>query len=158
MKTEDLIKELKNSDLVADSPCGCTFKLSDVLIFDGTKPFPKQAIEAQKLYLEVLKIREEELKKKKKSLKKSEITTRAVNIGKSLEKILPRLPDFKQNISDCRFLGSPIDLIAFNGLSKNKINSIDFIEIKSGSSRLGKHQKSVKDAINDNKVSYKVIK
>ena len=159
MKTEEIIQQLKQSNLWAESPCGCEFKLSEAILFDGTKPFPKEALEIQKEFLEGLKEREEELNKQKKLVtEKALITTTSVNIGKNLEKILPTLKDFSWELPDCRFIGDPIDLITFNGLSINKIDSISFIEVKSGMARLNAHQKMIKDAIEDKKISYKEFK
>ena len=159
MEIEETIQQLKNSDLWAESPCGCEFKLSESILFDGTKPFPKEALESKEAFLDELKEREEELKKQKKlATEKAFITTKAVNIGKNVEKILPTLKDFKWDLPDCRFMGDPIDLITFNGLSINKIDSISFIEVKSGMARLNTHQKIIKEAIEDKKVSYKEYK
>lgn len=159
MNTAEIINQLKNSKLEAECPCGHNFKLSEITLFDGTKPFPTEAIEAQKKLIEDLKNRKLDLEKQKKlATKKAEITTTSVNIGKSLEKVLPMLNDFKWQLPDCRFLGSPIDLITFNGLSNNKITSLNFIEIKTGNSNLNKHQKAVRDAVIDKKVTYQVIK
>ena len=159
MNTQKLIKTLKTSGLHAESPCGCEFKLSDAILFDGTKPFPPEVIELQKQYMEMLKEREKEFKKRKKLVtEKSEITTRTVNIGKNLEKLLPVTNDFKWALTDTRFLGDPIDLISFNGMSSNRIKSISFIEVKSGKARLNKHQKQIKEAIEDEKVSWKWFK
>jgi predicted Holliday junction resolvase-like endonuclease len=52
----------------------------------------------------------------------------------------------------------PIDLIAFNGLGKGEVSSLDFIEIKTGKARLNEHEKAVKEAVEAGKVEYKVIK
>lgn len=159
MKTIDIIKKLKESNLYAECSCGGEFKLSDGILFDGTKPFPEEAKEAQKAYKEELKEREEELKKRKKlATEKAQITTKSVNVGKNLEKVLPTLKKFKWELPDCRFLADPIDLLIFTGLSRNKIDSISFIEVKSGGARLNPHQKSIKEAVEDKKVSYKVFK
>ena len=159
MKTEEVIQQLKQSNLWAESSCGCEFKLSEAILFDGTKQFPKEALESQKAFLDELKEREEELNKQRKLVtEKALITTKAVNIGRNLEKILPTLKDFTWELPDCRFIGDPIDLITFNGLSINKINSISFIEVKSGMARLNAHQKMIKDAIEDKKISYKEFK
>ncbi len=158
MNTEQLINSLKRSKLYAECPCGGEFKLSNSILFDGTKPFPPKALEIQKEMQNQIKERGEDLKKRiKLATKKAKITTRAVNIGKNLEKILPIMKEFKWTLSDSRFLGDPIDLVTFNGLSIGKIDSISFIEVKSGKARLNQHQKSVKDAIEDKKVSYKVF-
>jgi len=159
MNTEQLIKKLRESNLYAECPCGGEFKLSRSILFDGTKPFPEKALEIQKRLKKELKDREDELKKRRKlATKKAQITTKAVNIGKNLEKVLPTMRDFKWTVPDSRFLGDPIDLIVFNGLSINKVKSINFIEVKSGKARLNIHQKAIRDAIKEQKVSYKVFK
>ena len=159
MNTEQLIKKLKESNLYAECPCGGEFELSRSILFDGTKPFPKKALELQKWLKEELKNREDKLKKRRKlATKKAQITTKAVNIGKNLEKVLPTMRDFKWTVPDSKFLGDPIDLIVFNGLSVNKVKSINFIEVKSGKARLNNHQKAIRDAIEEQKVSYKVFK
>jgi len=158
MNIQELIQTLKQSNLYAECPCGGEFKLSDAILFDGTKPFPPEAMEVQKQLKEEFDERGKELEKRKKlATEKALITTASVNIGKNLEKILPTMKDFKCPIPECRFLGDPIDLITFNGLCKNKIESISFIEVKTGEARLNKHQKCIKDAIEDKKVSYRVF-
>jgi len=158
MKTEDIIYKLKNSKLYAECSCGGEFKLSDVLLFDGTKPFPPEVKEVQKKYEEELKQREKDLEKSKQlATERATITTTAVNIGKSLEKVLPSMDDFRWKIPDCRFLGDPIDLVTFNGCCQNKIESISFIEVKSGKARLNKNQRRVRDAVQDKKVIYEVF-
>ena len=156
MEIGEIIDGLKNSNLVAESSCGCEFELSKVILFDGTKPFPEEAIEAKESYLQELKDKEAALEKLKKlTTEKAVITTRAVNIGQSLEKVLPTLNDFSWSLPDCRFLGNPIDMIIFNGFTNNKISSISFIEVKSGAAKLNNHQKMVKEAIEKKKVSFK---
>lgn len=159
MKTEQLIQQLKKSNLYAECPCGGEFKLSEAILFDGTKPFPKEALEAQKLLKEQLKEREADLKKSKKLAKeKAAITARSVNIGKKLEVVLPTMKDFRWKLPDCRLLSEPIDMITFNGLSFGNVESVSFIEVKSGGARLNPHQKAIKDAIEDKKVKYKVFR
>lgn len=158
MNVDDLIKHLKSSNIYAECTCGGEFKLSSTLLFDGTKPFPDKAKIIQEELKKELEAKEVQLKKRKVlATKKAEITTAAVNIGKSMEKILPTMKNFKWELPDCRFLNDPIDIIVFDGLTNNKINSVNFVEVKSGAARLNAHQKAVKNAIEDKKVSYKVI-
>jgi len=158
LSTQKIIDRLKKSDLYAECPCGAEHKLSDLLLFDGTKPFPPKVQKVQEQYEEEIRKRNAKLEKNKKlTTEKATITTRSVNIGKNLEKILPIMEDFKWQLPDCRFLGDPIDLLTFNGLSVNNIDSISFIEVKSGKSRLNKHRKLVKEAVEDNRVTYKVF-
>jgi predicted Holliday junction resolvase-like endonuclease len=158
LSIQKIIDSLKKSDLYAECPCGAEHNLSDLLLFDGTKPFPPEVQEVQDQYEEELRKRNAKLEKNKKlTTEKATITTRSVNIGKNLEKILPLMEDFKWQLPDCRFLGDPIDLLTFNGLSVNNIDSISFIEVKSGKARLSKHQKLVKEAVEDNRVKYRVF-
>jgi len=96
------------------------FKISDALLFDGTKPFPFKAVEVQKNLEDELIKRNEELKKSmKRASRGAQTTSKAVNAGKLLEKVFPTMADFKWELSDCRFLGEPIDLIIFHGLTFN---------------------------------------
>lgn len=159
LKTEYLIKKLKESRFYAVCPDRQEeFRLSEAPLFDGTNPFPKEALEVQQALQQELANREGQLRKREKLITtKAQITTRAVNVGKNFEKILPTMEDFKWTVPDCKFLGDPIDLIIFDGLSVNKVNSISFVEVKSGGATLKKNQKSIRDAIEDKKVSYKVV-
>jgi predicted Holliday junction resolvase-like endonuclease len=156
---EQLIRQLKVSNIYAECPCGEEFKLSDAILFDGTKPFPPEALDVRNQLDSGLKGRDLDLEKRKKlATEKAEITTKAVNVGKSLEKALPTMKDFKWIVPDSKFLGDPIDLMVFNGLSIGNVNSLSFVEVKSGNARLNQHQKSIRDAIEDRRVSYKVFK
>ena len=160
MATEELIKKLKESNLYAECPkCSGEFKLSEAILFDGTKEFPSGVKELQQKYKDALEQRKKDLEKNKKLAKeKAGITAKSVNIGKKMETILPTMKGFIWSLPDCRFLGDPIDMITFNGLCKDRVESISFIEVKTGGSKLNVHQKAVKQAIDDKDVSFKVIK
>jgi predicted Holliday junction resolvase-like endonuclease len=150
---------LADSDLIAECPCGGEFRLSSAFLFDGTKPFPPEGIEVQTRLKDGLREREMEMKKKRKlATVRSQNTTKSVNVGKVLEKILPTMRDFKWTMPDSRFLGEPIDFIVFNGLAGGRVMSIDFVEVKSGAGKLNGHQKSIKQAIEDGDVAYEVFK
>lgn len=158
MNTEQLIKNLKTSRLFAESPCGHEFKLSDALLFDGTKPFPKQALEKQVELKKTLEERNEKLRKKiKRATETNVITTRATNVGNFLELAVPAAKDFKWVVPDSKYLGKPIDLLVFNGLSNGNVKSLSFVEVKTGDADLNDHQESVRDAIEAHKISYKVF-
>jgi predicted Holliday junction resolvase-like endonuclease len=160
LKVEDLIKNLKTSELYAECPCGEEFAISETFLFDGTaKPFPNEALEKQAEMQEELAKQRADLEKQIKQItEKTAKTTAAVNIGKTLEKVLPVAKDFKWVVPDTKVLGDPIDLLIFNGLSNGKVDSLSFVEVKSGAARLNGHQKSIRDAIADHKVSYGVFK
>lgn len=159
MNIDSLIKNLKSSYLVAECPmCNEEFKLSEALLFDGLKKFPKPAEEKKLLLLHELKKREEELKKRKISVDvTAEKKAIEVGFGKVIEKFLPAYKDLKLQFCECRPLYEPIDLIVFNGLIKRKVDFITFLEIKSGNSQLNKHQKMIRDAISDGRVNVRVL-
>jgi len=46
--TGQLIKKLKASNLYAECYCGGEFRLSEAILFDGTKPFPEEAMDIQR--------------------------------------------------------------------------------------------------------------
>jgi predicted Holliday junction resolvase-like endonuclease len=158
MQVDELIKNLKTSKLYAQCPCGEEFAISDAFLFDGTKPFPKEAFDAQTTLQKAFDERKADLARQIKQItERTAKTTAAVNIGKSLEKILPLAKDFKWVAPDTKFLGDPIDMLIFNGLSIGKVESLSFVEVKSGAARLNTHQKSIRDALADHKVSYGVF-
>ena len=82
----------------------------------------------------------------------------AVTRGKVTEHIVPYLPDFDLDPKDIRFLGTPIDLIAFKGLNASVEDiEIVFIEVKTGRSGLSAREKAVRKAVEDKKVSWRVF-
>lgn len=96
MDVGQFIKELQSTDFYAECYCGGEFKLSKAILFDGTRIFPEEALKIQKQFMEELTIREKELvKSKKRVTDQTEIITKAVNVGKSLEKVLPTMRHFK---------------------------------------------------------------
>ncbi|QEJ96519.1 hypothetical protein DWQ65_07630 [Treponema phagedenis] len=73
--------------------------------------------------------------------------SRAVLGGQFSEQIAPFLPGFPADPTEIRFIGKPIDFIAFVGNSMEDISEVLFIEVKSGKSELSKTEKSLKRAI-----------
>jgi predicted Holliday junction resolvase-like endonuclease len=81
----------------------------------------------------------------------------AITKGKVTEHIVPYLPGFYLDPKDVRFLGTPIDLIAFDGLNASEEVEIVFIEVKTGQSTLSAREKAVKRAVEAKRVSWRVI-
>jgi len=71
----------------------------------------------------------------------------SVTMGKMTEHMVPYLPGFGFNPADARFVGSPIDLIVFDGLGNDEVNKIVFVEIKTGASTLSTRERMVRDAV-----------
>ena len=53
----------------------------------------------------------------------------AVTIGKVSEQLVPYLPDFPFNPKDARFLGSPVDLVVFDGMDEGQVRRVVFMAL-----------------------------
>lgn len=78
----------------------------------------------------------------------------SVTMGKMTEHMIPYLPGFGFNPSDARFIGSPIDLVVFDGLGNDEVKKIVFVEIKTGTSTLSTRERLVRDAIVERRVEW----
>jgi predicted Holliday junction resolvase-like endonuclease len=98
------------------------------------------------------------MKKKERDIRKDAAKrSRAVHRGKILEQIVPILPGWDFLPVECRFLGSPIDLVVFDGLSgEDEEVFIYLLEVKSGRSRLSKRQRRIKEAVAMGNVFFEV--
>jgi len=173
MDNIDVIEILKSSNGLRISCPNCQepFSPREAKLFDIRKPYPKfflsllnnermsslrklksiqKSIIATKGNIKLLSTKKSELKHKRVTRPKEiKIITKRVNIGQIIEKILPATNKFKFETRDCRTLLTPIDYIAFTGLSSNNsVAKISFIEVKTGSARLEKTQRQVKEALN----------
>ena len=84
--------------------------------------------------------------------------SQSVTMGKMTEHMVPYLPGFGFNPSDARFIGSPIDLVVFDGLGDGDVRKIVFVEIKTGVSTLSTRERIVRDAINAGKIEWLEVK
>ena len=158
MSYDKFIARLQSSELYAECKCGEEFKLSDAILFDGRGVFPEVAKGRRDDLLEELKQRMDELKKRKVSADVgAEKKAIEVGIGKIIEKVLPAYKEFKMPLCDCSPLFEPIDFIVFNGMSEMNVQSVTFLEVKTGNSKLAPHERMVRDAIDDKKIFYKAI-
>lgn len=98
------------------------------------------------------KIVEEE---RRKAVKKS----RAVIGGQFAEQLAPYLPDFPCNPGDAKFLGKPVDFVAFCGSAESSdISEVLFIEVKTATSKLSGREQQIRKAIEEGRVRYVVYK
>jgi|Deesub1362B_J571_1020462.scaffolds.fasta_scaffold00217_35 predicted Holliday junction resolvase-like endonuclease len=84
--------------------------------------------------------------------------SKATITGKITEHLTPYLPGFNYNPKDARFIGSPIDLIVFDGLDEGELRKIVFVEVKTGKSKLSKRERIIRDTINKNRVEWEVLR
>ena len=81
--------------------------------------------------------------------------SRAVIAGQMTEQVAPFLKGFPCNPSDARFIGKPVDFIAFPGLMENdEVREVLLIEVKTGTSTLSNREKEVKKAVEQGRVRY----
>jgi predicted Holliday junction resolvase-like endonuclease len=80
------------------------------------------------------------------------IRSSAVIRGRVSEHLAPYI-HFPYNPRDARFIGSPIDIIVFNGLEDGAVREIVFLEVKTGEgASLSPKQRQIRDAIQDKNV------
>jgi predicted Holliday junction resolvase-like endonuclease len=78
----------------------------------------------------------------------------AVTAGKVHEQLIPYLPAFPYNPKDARFLGSPVDLVVFDGLSQGRVRRIVFVEVKTGGAGLTGRERMVREAVREGEVQW----
>lgn len=84
----------------------------------------------------------------------------SVNLGKITEHLIPFHRSFltQFNPKDARFLGSPIDLIVFDGYADKKSEIVIWlVEVKTGKSKLSDTQKRIRQAVKDGNIRWKEI-
>jgi predicted Holliday junction resolvase-like endonuclease len=68
------------------------------------------------------------------------------------EQLVPYLPEFGFNPKDARFLGSPVDLVIFDGLAAGAVRRVVFLEVKTGGAALTTRERQVRDVIDAREV------
>jgi predicted Holliday junction resolvase-like endonuclease len=117
--------------------------------------FPSQAGDAVKEYHSRPDIAKEQYLKLRREL----VTTTGersvrVKVGQVLEQIVPALPTFPYAGNDCRSLFKPIDYVVFEGLTQNEVDSIHFVDVKTGHARMNDHQKEIRRIIDKKRVEF----
>jgi predicted Holliday junction resolvase-like endonuclease len=84
--------------------------------------------------------------------------SQAVTSGKVHEQLVPYLPEFGFNPKDARFLGSPVDLLVFDGLDDGELRRVVFIEIKTGGSSLTGRERQVRDVVRAHQVAWEELR
>ena len=79
----------------------------------------------------------------------------AVVSGKVTEHLTPYLGVFPYNPKDARFLGAPIDLIVFDGMSDDDLRQIVFLEVKTNTSTLSPRERRIRDAVQAGRVAWR---
>lgn len=81
--------------------------------------------------------------------------SRSVIGGQLAEQVAPFLPGFPCNPGDARFIGKPVDFIAFPGMAEDdEVHEVLLIEVKTGKSNLSGREKEVRRAVAEGRVRY----
>jgi predicted Holliday junction resolvase-like endonuclease len=80
--------------------------------------------------------------------------SRAVLGGLASEQLAPYLPGFPFDPTEVRFIGKPVDFVAFVGSASGKIEEVAFVEVKSGAASLTPVERSLREAIKAGRVRW----
>jgi predicted Holliday junction resolvase-like endonuclease len=83
--------------------------------------------------------------------------SRSVIEGQVFEQLIPHFPQWNHTPSEARFIGSPIDYIVFDGMSKGQPEKISFVEVKKGKSSTSPLQNKIKKLIKEGKVEWETL-
>ena len=99
------------------------------------------------------------LELEKTSIRKQAINqSRAVLGGRFYEQMAPYLPEFKYDPTEARFIGSPIDMLVFPGLSQGAPSEIVIMEIKNGpSAQLTPVERKIQKLVEDGMVRWELL-
>lgn len=82
------------------------------------------------------------------------LRSQAVIVGKVSEQLVPFLPGFGFNPKDARFLGSPVDLVVFDGLDEGTLRRVVFLEVKTGGAVLTARERQIRDTVRSGRVEW----
>ena len=95
---------------------------------------------------------------REKAIRGAVTQSRAVLGGKFTEQMAPYLPEFKYDPTEARFIGSPIDLIVFPGLSRGDPEEIVIMEIKTSKTvQLTPQERKIRQLIEDGMVRWELL-
>ncbi len=157
IKEQELMLQRNDAELnlLANQRATYQFELFKTNELEGYKKIMQEAAhqEARSLYARWIIDEEERLRK--------DAVTRSmgVNLGKITEHLVPFSSHLEHfNPRDIRFIGSPVDLMIFDGATeKSDVIDIYLVEIKTGTGQLSKKQKAIRDAIDKHRVYWKAV-
>lgn len=112
-----------------------------IAFFLGTKI---GSLSASKHFTKEIKIAREDAVKR----------SRSVLNGQLSEQFAAFFPGFPADPTEVRFVGKPVDFVAFPGLSTGTVDEVLFVEVKTGNAAISKVERSVRDAVEKKNVRY----
>ena len=154
-----LIRELQSAKGVKiQCPCCSESRPASKYLMFAAGDTPSEAKELLAQQVAALNVRRTKQEMRAEKLEHAAEHAQRTNFGNFAERLIPATPAFPRNPADYRHLGSPIDYIAFHGISHSGvIDSIDFIDAKAGPAELKANQKLIANAVARGRVSVRVI-
>jgi predicted Holliday junction resolvase-like endonuclease len=78
--------------------------------------------------------------------------------GRVSETFAPYLPGWEFEPADCRFLGTPVDFVVFDGLHAGRCDRVVLVEVKSGVATPTPLQRRVRDAVIERRVEWREVR
>jgi predicted Holliday junction resolvase-like endonuclease len=82
----------------------------------------------------------------------------AVVAGKITEHLIPHMGLFPYNPKDVRFLGSPVDLIVFDGMDEGSLRQVVCLEVKTGAGTLTTRERRIRDVVAAGQVAWQELR
>lgn len=112
-------------------------------------------LRAENKFVQILQQKETEWQAAAEDMRKAALAKSRQVIGGSFsEQLAPFLPGFPFDPTEARFIGKPVDFLIFRGLAAGQVDEVVFVEVKSGASRLNSNEQSLKNCIEQKKVSF----
>lgn len=112
-------------------------------------------LRAENKFVRILQQKEIEWQAASEDMRKAALAKSRQVIGGSFsEQLAPFLPGFPFDPTEARFIGKPVDFLVFRGLAGGQIDEVVFVEVKSGLSRLNSNEQSLKNCIEQKRVSF----
>ena len=148
-----IIDVVRAEDRIAGNCPNCKkqFRLSEVELF--------YIPDRKEDFLAAIRKREQELDQRIDEERQDAIKRSRASIqGKVFATVRPFLPSFNYYPGDLRAIWNPVDYVCFNGLAVNRdVESITFVEVKSGKANLSGVERSVREAVQHGKVSFETV-
>ena len=78
--------------------------------------------------------------------------------GRVSETFAPYLPGWEFEPGDCRFLGTPVDFVVFDGLHAGRCDRVVLVEVKSGGAMPSPLQRRVRDAVIEGRIEWREVR
>jgi predicted Holliday junction resolvase-like endonuclease len=168
--TSKLIRQLVSiSGLKIECPnpnCGVPFPIGRAKLFSMYDLYPPAVKKIIRLRLQKADQLQADIRERTKALaanrkqkpRKIAVSAHASNFGQISEQILPAFLTFPYKRNECRVLLKPIDYLVFVNLSnKGRVDTIKFVDVKTGNGQLDSRQRKIRDRIGEGKICHNVI-